>query len=133
MTTEHATDNDTRPEPVMGGARTNGIETGLFGRWTVRFRNLCGVIAVCTTCLNSLWYVWTIHTSVSRGFGWPDRMSLFIITCGPIIVAFSYIDASKVLRILTQTDGVGDRMRKKVIATLSRPGDARDDTERKDP
>ncbi len=133
MTTDATAENDSpKPAPILGGSQTNGIETGLFGRWTVRFRNLCGVMAVFTTCINSLWYVWTIHTSVSGGFGWPDRTSLFIITCGPIIVAFSYIDASKILRILTQTDGVGDRMRKKVIATLSRPGDDKNDTDKKE-
>lgn len=101
----------------------HGLENGLYGKWTIRLRNIAGILAVVTTCIDSLFYVWTAYISVSAGHGWPDRTSLFIITCGPIIVAFTFMNSGKILKILSQTGSLGDYARKRTIKALTRDSD----------
>lgn len=110
-------------DTVMGENTTHGFEYGVFGKWTVRLRNLGGVIAVFTVCINSLLYSWAIHEAVPKGGEWPDRTSLFIIMCGPIICAWAWLDVGKILRILTQSKPVAERLRQKAVSALLRPED----------
>lgn len=76
------------------------VDTEVFGKWGSRLRNMCGVLAVLTTCITSLIYVWTIHESISNNGGWPDRISLAIMTLGPCFIGWAFMNVNKVLRVI---------------------------------
>ena len=110
-------------ESVIDGKHERGVDEGVFGRPTIRLRNFTGSIAVLTVCFTAIVYAFTVQTSVSHGGIWPDWKSQLIMLVGPIMISWSYMDVSKILRIITQSAGTAEILRKRAVSALSRPGD----------
>ena len=51
---------------------TGGLERSLFGKWTIWFRNLGGIIATVSVCVAALFNCYTTHMSILSGSGWPS-------------------------------------------------------------
>lgn len=83
-----------KEEPIQS---TEGI---VLGKWGTRFRTLCGIIAVLTTCWVSYSGMGSIVESVKAGKGWPSDMTVFLITFGPIAIAWQYMSVNKLLSLL---------------------------------
>lgn len=110
-------------DPMLEVTHPQGLEGKVFGKWTVRLRNLCGVVACLSVCYNSINYTDTIKRAVLAGYGYPDRTSLGIVFLGPIIIALVFMNASKILQVIMKIPGVAERLRRGTISALSRPGD----------
>lgn len=68
-----------------------------------RLRNLSGFLAVLTICVTAFMRAWTELESVRAGHGFGDRMTTFIYAAGPILVAFSFMNVNKILRLLVDS------------------------------
>lgn len=92
---------------------TEGI---VLGKWGTRFRTLCGIIAVLTTCWVSYSGMSSIVASVNAGKGWPSDMTVFLITFGPVAIAWQYMSVNKLLSLLFSSNdptavNIKDRLR----------------------
>jgi hypothetical protein len=103
-----------------------GIERALYGKWTLALRNLCGVFTVITVCVVAGFNAWTTNKSVSLGYGWPSDWVIITVNVGPIICAWAFLSASKVLTAILKTgddgESISTRLRRR-IAKVVDPGD----------
>ncbi|WNY40918.1 hypothetical protein [Klebsiella phage YC1] len=116
---EEATEED----PLLEVEHPQGLEGKVFGKWTVRLRNICGVVACLSVCYNAINYTDTIKKAVLAGYGYPDRTSLGIVFIGPIVIALVFMNASKILQVIMKIPSVAEKLRKGTIGILTRPGD----------
>lgn len=110
-------------DPLLEVEHPQGLEGKVFGKWTVRLRNICGVVACLSVCYNAINYTDTIKKAVLAGYGYPDRTSLGIVFIGPIVIALVFMNASKILQVIMKIPSVAERLRKGTIGVLTRPGD----------
>lgn len=104
-----------------------GLERNLFGKWTIRLRNLGGIVATLTVCAMAVLNGYTTHVSVSGGFGWPSDTKMFIMNVGPIVVAWAFMNVNKTISTIMQFKGVAERLRSKA-ADVIRPTPKDDST-----
>ncbi|UVD32126.1 hypothetical protein [Vibrio phage phiKT1028] len=88
----------------------------VLGKWGTRFRTLCGIIAVFTTCWVSYSGMSSIVASVESGKGWPSDMTVFLIVFGPVAIAWQYMSVNKLLSLLFSSNdpnavNIKDRLR----------------------
>jgi hypothetical protein len=119
-----------KPVPVMVEPAFNievpsnnpgGIEREVFGKWTVMLRNLTGTLAVLTTCIAALMNAWSVNHSVTAGQGWPDMMIMLIMNVGPIICAWTWINANKTLSTLLEGTSLTTKIRGKMAEIIAPP------------
>ena len=115
-------------DPTQVGTGTtphnNGIERELYGKWTITLRNFCGVMAVLTTCLVAAMNGWTTYKSVSAGTGWPSDWAVIVVNVGPVICAWTYLSANKIITAILSSDtgeGLATRLRRRVANAVD-PG-----------
>ena len=96
----------------------DGLERNLFGKWTIRFRNLGGICATLTVCLAAIWNCYTTHISVSGGFGWPSDTKMLIMNVGPIVVAWAFMNVNKTISTIMQFKSVADKLRGKAAEMI---------------
>lgn len=96
------------------------VEEEMFGCWTIRLRNAGGIIAALTTCVIAIFNAFTTHHSVTNGQGWPSETTMLIVNVGPILIAWSYMKANKMIETILGEGGLGERVRS-VIAEMVRP------------
>ena len=68
-------------DPVLGPLppHDDGIERNLFGKWTIRLRNLGGILATITLCVTAIFNCYTTHISVAAGHGFPSITQRIIV------------------------------------------------------
>ena len=96
-----------------------GIEREVFGKWSVLLRNVFGAIAVWTLCLAALANAWTTNVSVTLHHEWPSEISMIVMNVGPIVVAFTWMNASKILTTILGGDGVTSKLRSKLADIIA--------------
>lgn len=111
--------------PVAVEAPPGGIEREVFGKWSVALRNIFGAVAVWTLCLAALANAWTTNVSVTQHGQWPSEISMIVMNVGPIVVAFTWINASKILSTILGHDGVTTKIRSRLAQIIS-PDDKKD-------
>lgn len=111
--------------PVVVEAPPGGIEREVFGKWSVALRNIFGAVAVWTLCLAALANAWTTNVSVTQHGQWPSEISMIVMNVGPIVVAFTWINASKILSTILGHDGVTTKIRSRLAQIIS-PDDKKD-------
>ncbi|EBV8434188.1 hypothetical protein AVA65_08055 [Salmonella enterica subsp. enterica serovar Minnesota] len=97
-----------------------GLERNLFGKWTIRLRNFGGIVATLTVCAMAVLNGYTTHVSVSSKIGWPSELTMFIMNIGPIVVAFTFMNANKTISTIMQFKSVAEKLRTKA-ADVIRP------------
>ena len=125
-------DDGSFPDPTQvaaadTGQHCNGIERELYGKWTITLRNFCGVMAVLTTCLVAAMNGWTTYRSVSAGTGWPSDWAVVVVNVGPIICAWAYLSANKVITAILSSDtgeGLATRLRRRVANAVDPGGES---------
>lgn len=98
-----------------------GLERNLFGKWTIRLRNLGGIIATLTVCVTALFNSYTTHISVSGKSGWPSEFTMLIMNIGPIVVAFTFMNANKTISTIMQFRSVAQKIRAKAADIIKPP------------
>lgn len=104
--------------------QSQGIEREIYGKWTLILRNFCGILSVITVCGVAGFNAWTTYMSVTGKNGWPSDWVIITVNVGPIICAWTFLSANKVLAtILSSGDGesLGTRLRRR-IANVVDPG-----------
>lgn len=96
-----------------------GIEREVFGKWTVILRNITGALAVLTTCVAAIMNAWSVNHSVTAGSGWPDTLIMAIMNVGPVIVAWTWINANKTLATLLEGTSLTTKIRGKMADIIA--------------
>lgn len=95
------------------------VEEELFGNWTIRLRNAGGILAAVTTCIIAIFNAFTTHVSVTNGNGWPSETTMLIVNIGPILIAWSYMKANKMIETILEVGGIGERIRSAVVELVT--------------
>lgn len=97
-------------ETMPLSSREPGFEQRVFGRLGTFLRNLCGTVSVLTVCYVAHEYIDIVRISVSAGNGWPGEWYYGVILFGPMIVAWTFMNATKVINtILSAGNGIRER------------------------
>lgn len=96
-----------------------GIEREVFGKWSVLLRNLFGATAVWTLCIAALANAWTTNVSVTQHGVWPSEISMIVMNVGPIVVAWTWMNANKILSTLMEFAPMGDKIRSRVASAIA--------------
>ncbi|ASU03576.1 hypothetical protein RISINGSUN_94 [Erwinia phage vB_EamM_RisingSun] len=122
--TQQSNGNEGNTSPVTEESdvlnHDQGLERNLFGKWTIRLRNLGGIVATITVCAMAVLNGYTTHVSVSSKIGWPSELTMFIMNIGPIVVAFTFMNANKTISTIMQFKSVAEKLRTKA-ADVIRP------------
>jgi hypothetical protein len=113
---------ETPPDDTL--APNGGIERELFGKWTISLRNLGGILSIITMCIVAVWNVYTTHLSVKDNQIWPSEWTLIIVNVGPVICAWTWVNANKTISTILQGTGFTNRLRNRladVISTEKKP------------
>lgn len=94
--------------------RSETIEAEFFGKWTIILRNIGGITAGITTCVIAIFNAFTTHVSVSNGGLWPSELTMLIVNIGPVLIAWSYMKANKMVETIVQMGGVRERIRQSI-------------------
>lgn len=95
------------------------LETAVYGKNSIRFRNIAGFLAVLTTCICAVFNTYTVHVSVAQNGVWGSGWIIGIMNVGPIICAFAYLSVNKTITtILTGVGGL-THLRNKVANVIS--------------
>lgn len=94
--------------------RSETIEAEFFGKWTIILRNIGGITAAFTTCVIAIFNAFTTHVSVSNGGLWPSELTMLIVNIGPVLIAWSYMKANKMVETIVQMGGVRERIRQSI-------------------
>lgn len=114
--------NDSPPneEEVVAPQKSVGeIERELFSKWTIILRNLAGALSILTMCIVAIVNVYTTHLSVVDGREWPSEFTLLILNIGPIICAWTWVNANKTISTIMQGTNLTDRLRNRVADIIS--------------
>lgn len=95
-----------------------GLETEVFGTWSVRLRNFCGVLSVATCTVIANVGMWTVYESVMKGYGWPDKTTMFLIVVGPILVNWTYMNADKTIRTIISAGRNTGKLKEKITSLV---------------
>lgn len=113
----------TEPEkeviPIAVVPPVGGIEREVFGKWSVLLRNLFGATAVWTLCLSAIANAWTTNVSVTEHGQWPSEISMIVMNIGPIVVAWTWMNANKTLSTLMEFVPLGNRIRSRVALAIA--------------
>lgn len=99
----------------------DGLERDLFGKWTIRLRNLGGIVATLTVCAMAALNGYTTHVSVSTGVGWPSDTKMFIMNVGPIVVAWAFMNVNKTISTIMQSRTIATKLRQKAADIIKPP------------
>lgn len=77
--------------------KNNELETAVYGKNSIRFRNAAGFLAVLTTCICAVFNAYTVHISVAQNGVWGSAWIIGIMNVGPIICAFAYLSVNKTI------------------------------------
>ncbi|MNG47122.1 hypothetical protein D3C79_49890 [compost metagenome] len=105
--------------PEESPAVNGGIERELFGKWTISLRNLGGILSIITMCVVAVFNVYTTHLSVKDGGEWPSELTLVIVNIGPIICAWTWVNANKTISTIMQGSGLTDQLRNRLANVIS--------------
>lgn len=105
--------------PVVIEPPPGGIEREVFGKWSVALRNIFGAIAVWTLCLAALANAWTTNVSVTKHGEWPSEISMIVMNVGPIVVAWTWMNANKILSTLMELAPIGNKIRDRVAKAIA--------------
>lgn len=111
-------ENPTLTHNELPGPPPAGIEREIFGKWTLILRNFAGVVAVLVVCTTALFNSYTINQSVSKYGEWPSELSMLIMMVGPIVVSWSWINASKIITTILEGTGGLTRLRERAAKML---------------
>lgn len=100
-------------------ANPGGIEREVFGKWTVILRNVTGALAVITTCVVAIMNSWSVNHSVTAGSGWPEMLIMLVMNVGPVIVAWTWINANKTLSTLLEGTSLTTKVRGKMADIIA--------------
>lgn len=108
-------------DPVLGPLppHDDGIERNLFGKWTIRLRNLGGILATITLCVTAIFNCYTTHISVAAGHGFPSNTQLFIMNVGPIIVSWTFMNVNKTISTIMRFKSEVDKLREKLAGVVA--------------
>ena len=96
-----------------------GLERELFGKWSVLLRNTFGSLSVLVVCCTALFNSWTINVSVTKHNVWPSEMSMFIMMVGPIVCAWTWVNANKTITTIMQAGGLSDTLRSRLSRAIA--------------
>lgn len=73
------------------------LEREVWGERSIKLRNICGVMALLTTCIIALFNAWTTYWSVRNSGTWPSDIVVITVNIGPIICAWSFLSVNKTI------------------------------------
>lgn len=76
------------------------LEQAIFSKSSIRLRNIAGFLAVVTTCICAIFNSYTVHISVAQNGKWVNWVIAMILNVGPIICAFTYLQANKTINTI---------------------------------
>lgn len=82
-------------------------------------RNAFGALTVWTLCLSALANAWTTNLSVKEHGQWPSEISMIIMNVGPIIVAWTWMNANKTISTLMELMPLGNRIRSRMASAIA--------------
>lgn len=91
----------------------------MFGKWSVMLRNIFGAVTVWTLCIAALANAWTTNVSVKDHGQWPSEISMIVMNVGPIIVAWTWMNANKTIATLMELMPVADKIRSRVASAIA--------------
>lgn len=109
----------TLPVQEVAPSHPAGIEREVFGKWSVILRNVFGAVTVWTLCLAALANAWTTNVSVSTNGTWPSEVSMIVMNVGPIIVAWTWMNANKTISTLMELVPVADKIRSRMASAIA--------------
>ena len=95
------------------------IEGEVLGSWTIRLRNLGGIVAAITTCVVAILNGVTTHMSVTAGHEWPSDLTMLIVNIGPIIIGWSYMQTNKTISAILGSETSATRIRRKMADVIA--------------
>lgn len=102
-----STDRSRMTKPTEIIKRKGELEREVYGERSIMLRNVCGVLALLTTCFIALFNAWTTYQSVINSGTWPSDIVVITVNIGPIICAWSFLSANKTIAtILKGTSGM---------------------------
>lgn len=82
-------------------------------------RNIFGAVTVWTLCIAALANAWTTNISVEKNGQWPSEISMIVMNVGPIIVAWTWMNANKTIATLMELVPVANKIRGRVAAAIA--------------